>query len=67
MDLAKDTTLEEVILEKISADLKYGECKKATYSCLSGTFVWTPEVFDEDIQARFEYGDSEVVLDRKGE
>lgn len=55
-DLAKDRTMEDVILEKISADLKFGECIKATYNTKYGTFVWTPEVVGGSIQSVFDYG-----------
>lgn len=42
-DLARDTTLESVVLDKMSADLAYHGVTKKEHFSDSGTWTWEPK------------------------
>lgn len=44
IDWAKDTTLEAVILDKLSADYAYEGVIRKEFYAPTGTWIWTPDV-----------------------
>lgn len=63
-DLAKDTTVEGVVLDKISADLALDGAKKYTHNTPTGTWTWTPRRRKTNWETVIDFGDTGINIER---